>query len=84
MRKGLQIKGNRVTSGYSGPEKYIIVTPLLLRFGPSRPCWAQNLLESKFDCTGFFRPGNSMLLSPPLLMLSQHYKTKAADVVMIR
>ena len=27
-------KGNLVKSGYSGPEKYIIATPLLLRFGP--------------------------------------------------
>ena len=25
---------------------------------------APNLLESKFDCSGFFRAGNKMLLSP--------------------
>ena len=30
----------------------------------SRPCWAQNLLESNFDCTGFFRSGDKMLLPP--------------------
>ena len=27
-------KGNLITSGYSGPEKCVIATPLLLRFGP--------------------------------------------------
>ena len=68
----VQIQGNLIKSGIPG-RRNILLSPLY--YGDldlSRPCWAQNLLESKFACTGFFRPGNSMLLSPPLLMLSQH------------
>ena len=50
----VQINGHLVNSGYSGPEKYFIATPLLLQLDLSRPCWAQNLLESKFACAGIF------------------------------
>ena len=60
----VQVKGNLIKSGHFGPEKYIIATLYYCDLDLSRPCWAQNLLESKFDCTGFFRSGDKMLLLP--------------------
>ena len=47
--------------GIFRPETNIIATPYKTL---SRPCRAPNLLESKFDCPGFFRPSNKTLLSP--------------------
>ena len=46
--------------------------PFYCNLDLSRPCWAQKLLESEFECTGFCRSGDKMLLPPPLLMLWSH------------
>ena len=50
--------------------KNALLSPLYdCRWTLSRPCRAPNLLQSKFDCPGFFRSSNSMLLSPQIIML---------------
>ena len=37
--------------------RIILLSPLYYcDLGLARPCWAQNLLESKFACTGFSGP----------------------------
>ena len=51
----VQIKGNLVKSGYSGPEKYIIIaTPLLLRFGPKYALLGSKLVRKQICLYGIF------------------------------
>ena len=74
-----QIEGNQLKSGRFRPDNYVIATPLM-QLGLVYIISSSehgNLLESKFDCPGFFQLGNKMLLPPTVLMLSQHYGSSA-------
>ena len=71
-----QIEGNQLKSGRFRPDNNMIATPLLMQLGLVYVISGSehgNLLESKFDCPGFFQLGNKMLLPPTVFMLSQHY-----------
>ena len=63
----VQVKGNLVKSGYFGPEKYIIATPVLLPMDLK--------LESKFDCPGVFRPSNKNAIVTPFFYCYDNIST---------
>ena len=60
----VEIKGNLIKSGNSGPEKRLLSPLYYCDLDLSRPCWAQDLLESKFACTGFSGPATQCYCHP--------------------